>query len=129
MNDPSGIAGIPEQKGIGERFQAFLRENKEMSGTDLLKKLFQYGIKEKGFSADAFAMELAEGVIGDQYPTPDRMLRHTESIVHDYLMQEMCNTATHTESYGLFAVEGGTAAICYIFDSLMENGLLKKGIK
>jgi aspartate 4-decarboxylase len=29
--------------------------------------------------------------------------------------------------YDLFAVEGGTAAMCYVFDSLIENGLLKKG--
>ena len=30
-------------------------------------------------------------------------------------------------AYDLFATEGGTAAMCYIFDSLQENFLLNKG--
>ena len=29
----------------------------------------------------------------------------------------------------IFAVEGATAAMCYIFDSLMANELLRKGDK
>ncbi len=128
MQDQTGMAGIPIKQGIGERFEQFLKENKEMPGIDLLKKLYEHGVKEKGFIPDEFAMELAEGVIGDQYPVPDRMLHHTEMIVHDYLIQEMCNgNPPNNARYDLFAVEGGTAAICYIFDSLIENGLLKKG--
>ncbi len=122
------MAGIPQKEGIGKRFEEFLRNNRDMPGIKLLKQMFTWGVKEKGFSPDEFAMELAEGVIGDQYPTPDRMLKHTESIVHDYLIQEMCaGQAVRGGKFDLFAVEGGTAAICYIFDSLMQNGLLKRG--
>ncbi|MCC8152859.1 MAG: bifunctional aspartate transaminase/aspartate 4-decarboxylase [Tannerellaceae bacterium] len=127
MKDPSGMAGIPQKEGIGKRFEDFLKENEGMPGIDLLKRMFRWAIREKKFNKDEFAMELAEGIIGDQYPVPDRMLKHTESIVHDYLMQEMCNNQPTRNRFDLFAVEGGTAAICYIFDSLMENGLLKKG--
>lgn len=127
MDDVSGMAGIPQKEGIGKRFQQFLKENSGMPGITLLKQLFKMGVKEKGFSADEFAMELAEGVIDDQYPVPDRMLTHTERIVRDYLMQEMCGGKPTRTGFDLFAVEGGTAAICYIFDSLMENGLLRKG--
>jgi len=75
-------------------------------------------------------LEITEGIIGDQYPGPVRMLAKTEVIVHDYLVQEMCgNKLKHAGKYDIFAVEGGTAAMCYIFDSLVANGLLKKGDK
>lgn len=130
MNQPVGLAGIPQKKGIGKRFQEFLSKNKNAPGVELLKGLFEYGIEKHGFNDDEWAMELAEGIIGDQYPSPVRMLKHPEVIVHDYLIQEMCgNKPQRSGKYDLFAVEGGTAAMCYIFDSLVENCLLKKGDK
>lgn len=126
----SGIAGIPQIKGIAERFETFLSKNKEMPGIDLLKGIYQYGLEKHNFSADDWVFELAEGIIGDQYPSPVRILKHIEPIIHDYLIQEMCaGKALRSGKYDLFAVEGGTAAMCYIFDSLVENGLLKKGDK
>lgn len=128
MDKPEGMAGIPDVKGIGKRFDAFLKNNKDKPGIDLLKKVYEYGLNEHKYNADDWAHELAEGVVGDQYPSPVRMLSHCEPIVHDYLIQEMCGKNPHRKGrYDLFAVEGGTAAMCYIFDSLMENGLLKKG--
>ena len=124
---PGGLAGIPEKKGIAKRFEKFLSSNSKAPGIDLLKGVYKYGIKKHKFRADDWVHELAEGIIGDQYPVPDRMLVHPEVIVHDYLVQEMCNNEPPKGKYKLFAVEGGTAAMCYIFDSLMQNFLVKKG--
>ncbi len=130
MQHDSGIAGIPLKKDIAARFEHFLKDNEQMPGIHLLKELYKYGIMEHGFTADDWVHEMAEGIIGDQYPSPERMLKHTEIIVHDYLIQEMCNSKpAHKGKYDIFAVEGGTAAMCYIFNSLVENGLLKKGDK
>lgn len=130
MDKPSGIGGIPQKKGIAKRFEDFLKTNKLLPGIELLRQMYEYGIKKHNFKPDDWVHELAEGIIGDQYPSPVRMLKHTEIIVHDYLIQEMCgNKPTRNGRYDLFAVEGGTAAMCYIFDSLIENGLLKKGDK
>lgn len=128
MNKPSGIAGIPQKKDIAKRFEAFLEKNKNQAGTELLKGLYDYGIKKHGFDPDSWVFELAEGIVGDQYPSPVRMLKQTEKIVHDYIIQEMCgNHPVRSGKFDLFAVEGGTAAMCYIFDSLIENCLLRKG--
>ncbi|WP_036930299.1 aspartate 4-decarboxylase [Prevotella sp. 10(H)] len=128
MDNPSGISGIPQKAGIAKRFEDFLSQNKQLAGIDLLQKMYEYGIQKHNFDPDSWVFELAEGVIGDQYPSPVRMLKHAEIIVHDYLIQEMCgNKPVRNGKYDLFAVEGGTAAMCYLFDSLMENGLLKKG--
>jgi len=130
MDKSSGLSGIPQKEGIGKRFEAFLQKNGNEPGGELLKGMYEYGLKKHNFDPDSWAFELAEGIIGDQYPSPVRMLKHPEVIVHDYLIQEMCgNKPQRSGKYNLFAVEGGTAAMCYLFDSLVENRLLKRGDK
>jgi aspartate 4-decarboxylase len=121
------LGRMPEKPGSGERLRAFLDANRGAPGAKLLHESFEYGVKTLKLDPDTFAHELAEGIIGDMYPVPGRMLRCTERIVHQYLVQEMCQGKSPAGKFDLFAVEGGTAAMCYIFDSLMVNGLLKKG--
>ncbi|ADD43496.1 bifunctional aspartate transaminase/aspartate 4-decarboxylase [Stackebrandtia nassauensis] len=123
------LGGMPQKDGIAERFRAFLNSNADAPGADLLRDSLDYGVNRLGFDADAFVHELADAVIGDQYPVPDRMLTHFEKVVHAYLVQEMCAGQAPAADYDLFAVEGGTAAMCYIFDSCMTNKLLHKGDK
>ncbi|MFT3822625.1 MAG: aspartate 4-decarboxylase [Chitinophagaceae bacterium] len=128
MNEPAGLAGIVQNKeGIALRFEKWLEAKKNAPGTELLKKTYLYGVKKHGYDKDAFVREMIESVIGFNYPVPDRMLAHMEPIVHDYLIQEMCGGRSVRGKYDIFAVEGGTAAMCYIFDSLMQNYLLSKG--
>lgn len=122
-----GLAGMPAMAGIGKRFKAFLSKNADEPGASLLKRTFDYGVKDLGFDPDAFAHELADAIIGDQYPVPDRMLVHTERIVHEFLMSEMCDGKPPKGKFDIFAVEGGTAAMCYIFKALEANGILNKG--
>lgn len=139
----NGIAGIPSKTGSGARLLAFLEMHRNADGALLLLDTFKYLTRTHNIDADEVAHEWAEAVIGDQYPTPDRILRYTELLVRDYLAQEMggCNCGDDCQcksgkscdcdctghEYDLFAVEGGTAAMCYAFDSLYENRLLKKG--
>ena len=80
-----------------------------------------------GFDADEFVYELADGIIGDHYPGPDRICVHAERILREYLADELCQGEPPDGIWNLFAVEGGTAAICYIFDSLANNLLLRPG--
>jgi aspartate 4-decarboxylase len=84
-------------------------------------------VKKFGFEPDAFVHELVDSIIGDNYPVPDRMLVHNERIVHEYLMWAMCGEPIPSGKFDLFAVEGGTAAMCYIFKSLKSNRLLRSG--
>mgnify|MGYP000239427770 CR=1 FL=1 len=122
-----GIAGIPVEKGIAKRFEDFIQQHKALPGADLLKEAYHYFVDKKRVDPDSLIHEWAEAIIGDQYPVPDRMLKYAEMIVHDYLLQEMCDRQPVNFKYDLFATEGGTAAMCYIFDSLQENRLLAKG--
>lgn len=119
------LAGIPHKEGIYNRFLKFLEENKSFPAIELLEKIIDYGIKKKGFNHDDFLYELCDAIIGDNYPYPDRMLPHIESIVHDYLLKELCYLPP-SKKFKLFAVEGATAAMCYIFDSLIANELLQR---
>lgn len=124
---PEGIAGIPQKDGIAARFETFLKTNHSQPGAELLKGTYQYMLLEHAADPDTLVHEWAEGVVGDQYPVPDRILQFTEMIVQDYLAQEMCDRRPPKSKYDLFATEGGTAAMCYVFDSLQENFLLNKG--
>lgn len=128
-SDPIGISGSPSKRGCADRFTTFLDDNASEPGADLLKDTLAY-VVARGGDADEIANEWADGIIGDHYPTPDRILKYTELIVRDYLAQEMGGHADpDTPLFDLFAVEGGTAGMCYVFDSMQENKLVKKGDK
>lgn len=123
-----GVAGMPPKEGIGDSLKLFLKDNSARHGAHLLLKALDYAENTLGISADSLAYEWADGIIGDHYPTPVRMLVNSEKIVKAYLAQEMGDKAVGLgEEYDLFATEGGTAAMCYIFDSLQANHLLHKG--
>lgn len=128
VRDEAGlIAGMPGKAGIALRLAAFVDSNASAPGAAFLRDAAAFGVTTCGFDADAWVFELADSIIGDHYPEPARMQRHIERIVHDYLMKEMCDGRPPKGRFDLFAVEGGTAAMCYIFDSLMQNGLLRRG--
>jgi aspartate 4-decarboxylase len=55
------------------------------------------------------------------------MLVHNERIVHEYLMWAMCGEPRPSGTFDLYAVEGGTAAMCYLFKSLKAARLLNAG--
>ena len=84
-------------------------------------------LMEHAADPDELVHEWTESIVGDQYPMPDRILKYTEILVQDYLNQEMCNGQPPQGKFDLFATEGGTAGMCYVFDSLEENFLLHKG--
>ena len=98
-----------------------------MPGASFLKDMVPFAVKTFGFDADAFVFELVDSIIGDNYPVPDRMLVHNERVTHEYLMWAMCGDPRPAGKYDLYAVEGGTAAMCYIFKTLKANRLLKPG--
>ncbi|MBU3181052.1 aspartate 4-decarboxylase [Clostridium psychrophilum] len=123
------LAGMPQKLGIAKRFEKFIAENSNYPGALLLKNIIEYGIVTKGFNPDDWVHELADGIIGDNYPQPDRMLTHVEKVVHDYLIQELCYNDTPKGKFNIFAVEGATAGMCYIFDSLIANNILSIGDK
>ncbi|MDQ0189202.1 aspartate 4-decarboxylase [Alicyclobacillus cycloheptanicus] len=123
------IGGKPASAGIAGRFKDWADRRRSEDGVALLANVVDYGIQKHQFDPDLWVHELVDGIIGDNYPEPDRMLKYIEQIVHDYVVQELCQGEPDTGPFDLFAVEGATAAMCYIFDSLQENCLLNRGDK
>jgi aspartate 4-decarboxylase len=127
MEHPAGIGGMPRAQGIASRFEAWLAKHSDMPGASFLSEMVTFTVKKFGFEPDAFVHELVDSIIGDNYPVPDRMLVHNERIAHEYLMWAMCGDPRPAGNFDLYAVEGGTAAMCYIFKSLKANRLLRPG--
>jgi aspartate 4-decarboxylase len=127
MEHPAGLGGMPAAQGIANRMAAYLSKHKEMPGAAFLAAMVPFAVKLFGFEPDAFVHELVDSIIGDNYPVPDRMLVHNERITHEYLMWAMCGNPHPKGKFDLYAVEGGTAAMCYLFKSLKANRLLKQG--
>jgi aspartate 4-decarboxylase len=127
MEHPAGIGGMPQAGGIASRVEAWLAKHEDEPGAEFLRAMVPFAVRKFDFKPDAFVHELVDSIIGDNYPVPDRMLVHNERIVHEYLMWAMCGTPRPAGKFDLYAVEGGTAAMCYIFKSLKANRLLKPG--
>ena len=123
------LAGMPSRIGMAERFNKYAEDNQQIPGIQLLKNSIDYGINVKQFEPDTWIYELVDGIIGDNYPNPDRMLVRTEQVVHDFFIKELCGEDISNGPFDLFAVEGATAAMCYIFETLFKNHLLPKGSK
>jgi aspartate 4-decarboxylase len=120
------LGGMPAAPGIAARLDAFLADHHDADGAALLAGTVSYGVS-RGFEADAFVHELTDGIIGDRYPGPDRIAAHAEQILREYLADELLEGTPPPGDWDLFAVEGGTAAICYVFDSLAANLILQPG--
>ncbi|MCY0900734.1 MAG: aspartate 4-decarboxylase [Firmicutes bacterium] len=120
------LAGKPAELGCADRLRAFLQAQTPSEAVTLLQGTLALS-STLLFHDDAFVHELTDGIIGDNYPQPDRMLVHTEQVVHQYLVQELCAGECAGGGFELFATEGATAAMCYLFDSFTENFLLAAG--
>jgi aspartate 4-decarboxylase len=127
MTHAAGIGGMPQAGGIAGRLEAWLAKHADMPGAEFLSAMVPFAVRKFGFEPDAFVHELVDSIIGDNYPVPDRMLVHNERIVQEYLMWAMCGNPRPTGKFDLYAVEGGTAAMCYLFKSLKANRLLLPG--
>lgn len=126
---PEGVGGLPRAEGIEARFDSFVAQNRDKPGVLFLGRAVSYVRDQLGLSAQEFLLEMVAGVIGCNYPVPPRMLKLSEQIARHYIIKEMVGGNLPTGGVDLFAVEGGTAAMTYIFNTLRENKLIEPGDK
>jgi len=118
----------PEKKGMAEKFEEYLNKSDGGKATEFLKKAVKFAEKEFKLDPDDFVFEIADAALGDFYPSPSRIFPNTEKIVNAYLNQVLCpNKPPARGKFDLFATEGATAAMVYIFNSLKENKILHYG--
>ncbi|MGX5378076.1 bifunctional aspartate transaminase/aspartate 4-decarboxylase [Ligilactobacillus sp. LYQ135] len=122
------LVGYIEKKGIYKQLVKFI--DPEKSATDaFIKDILHYVENDLQLDLDDFVAEVTNGVIGNTYPTPNRILKNAEIILNKYLESTLYNGVKLANSTELFATEGGTAAIVYLFHSLAENHLINPGDK
>ena len=124
---PPGTAGFPSVKGIARRFSAFVEAHRGEPGIDFLDAATQFARDTIGFDEDALLHELTLGILGCTYPEPVRMLPHAEAILRRYLQREIAGRYTLDADIDLFAVEGASAGVTYLFNSLRLNRLIAPG--
>ena len=125
----SGFGGLPEHDGIVGRFEAYATHHREGDGIRFLRAAISYVKDQLGLDQDSFLYEMVGAFLGCTYPTPPRMLPHAEEIVKAYLTQEMFGPVPPKDDFSVFATEGGTAAMTYVFQSLHANGLIRPNDK
>ena len=121
------MAGHARRKGIGKRFDAAMDASDETDA--FLIEAVDYCVNELGMNKNDLLFELVNGIVGDYYPTPSRCLALTETILNDYLQSTLYDGADLKGQTQVFPTEGGSAAMCYVFQSLSHNRVLKPGDK
>ena len=126
---PEGVGGLPREDGMEGRFDAFLLAKRGTASVSFLGAAMSYVRDQLGLSANGFLHEMVTAILACEYPTPPRILPVTEGIVRQYLVQNVIGGKVPPGEIDLFAVEGGTAAITYVFNTMRENRLLAPGDK
>ncbi|MGJ7510824.1 bifunctional aspartate transaminase/aspartate 4-decarboxylase [Variovorax sp. GT1P44] len=121
------VGGFPQREGIEARFEIFVNRHRNVPGVRFIEAAVSYVRDQLGLSAGDFIYEMCEAILGCNYPVPDRMLRLSEIIVGHYIHREMIGTHPFVGKFDMYAVEGGTAAMTYLFNSMRENHLISPG--
>ncbi len=124
---PEGVGGFPARYDIEARLDSFVAARENVPGIKFLSAAVSYVRDQLGLPAGDFIYEMCEAILGCNYPVPGRMLRRSERIVGEYIRREMIGRYPFSGHFDMYAVEGGTAAMTYIFNSLKENHLIKQG--
>lgn len=122
------ISVSPSKDGVAKRFLEFVDAHKGDEGSEVLSHYYNYMTTTYKVDPDDFVFEMVDGILGDHYPTPPRVLKYTEMITRDYLRWAMGGKDDKT-AFDLFPTEGSTAGMCYAFQSLKQNHLLNRGDK
>ncbi len=115
------------KKGLAERLSAFTQGNQDQPGGRFLHAAVSYALSELSLDPDEAAFQFVDCVQGDFYPDPPRIYPLTEAVVNDYLARVVFSGKPPKGKFSLFATEGATAAMIYIFNSLKENRILNPG--
>ncbi|WP_319470221.1 bifunctional aspartate transaminase/aspartate 4-decarboxylase [uncultured Pseudodesulfovibrio sp.] len=117
------------QKGVAADFRKFIVGKRGQSGAAFLEQALEYATENLGMNPDDVVFQLTDGIQGDFYPDPPRIFPVTEAIVNRYLDRVVFSNNPPKGKFNLFATEGATAAMIYIFNSLKENKVLVPGDK
>lgn len=119
------ISELSEQQ-LATDFEDFLGY-RTSEGSKLLTAIWQTDEIYLGMPKVIWLKKILDYIIGDNYPNPVKNLPACAHPIKQYLTRELFSD--QKIPFDIFCVEGGTAGICYLFDTLRNNFLLEKGDK
>lgn len=129
-NEPARDIGYRRmQDGLAAEFATFIKVHRSQPGAMFLERAMEYATRDLGMDPDEVVFQMTDGVQGDFYPDPPRIFPVTEAIAMRYLDRVVFSGKPPAGRFGLFATEGATAAMIYLFNSLRENMVLNPGDK
>lgn len=127
MRIAPGLGGLPKKRGLAARLQSWIEPRIERPGCRLLQSMLEFARSNLQMDPDLLLGEWVDGVLGDHYPVPVRMLVHAERIVARHLACEVFRGEPAGDGFRYFAVEGASAGIAYLFHSLVASRVLSPG--
>ncbi|MDN3504302.1 MAG: bifunctional aspartate transaminase/aspartate 4-decarboxylase [Rhabdochlamydiaceae bacterium] len=124
------IAFYNIKKGIAKRLIEYLTKNREEKGAQFLMNAISFAENEFNLLPDELIAALGSAVLGNFYPVPPRILKEVELIANQFLRKILYqdnNCPVDQNDFELFATEGATMSMVYLFNSLKENKLLNSG--
>ena len=113
------------KENLYNKFLDYIQKQPQTQAVLFLKKAVDFAIREYKFDPDEFLYEFADGALGDFYPMPPRIFPHVEKITLKYLEEVLCpDKHLPKGGYSIFATEGATAAMIYIFNTLKYNKII-----
>ena len=128
--DYKEIGFYPDHTGIAKRLITYLTDQRDESGAQYLINAISYMENVFNIEPDELISSLGTAILGDYYPTPPRIHPIVERITNAYLRKILYQGAepkVKAQDTQLFATEGATMAMVYLFNSLKENFLINKG--
>ena len=124
----SGYGGLPENRGMMQRFDTWMHSHEDAKGMRFIQASLALVKDQLGLDPEAFLCEMVRASLGCRYPEPVTVLEQFEPVLAAYIRQELFG-GLHpvNDNFRLFATEGGTAAMSYLFLSLRANYLLNPG--
>jgi aspartate 4-decarboxylase len=126
LSDLKHLGIRPPKKGIAKKLVDFLNEHHSGEAAEFLRESINFAENEFNLRPDDFVYELGDAAQGSFYPSPPRIFPQAETIFNDYL-HKILGGKFRAKHFDLFATEGATMAMVYIFNTLKENRLLNPG--
>jgi aspartate 4-decarboxylase len=120
------LVAQPAKPGIAARLAEWSASRADQPGIAFLATVVEWATQQ-GWDADAFVWELVDAILGNHYVSPPAMLNYCSEIGKRYIGSIMGEGFPEPDAVDIFATEGGTAAMRYIFDTLFANRLLAPG--
>jgi len=105
----------------------WLARHADVPGAAWLDATLDWACAHLDLREDALAAGMLAAVLGGRYPEPPAILPWVETVCRAHLASVHAWPEAQAAGTRLFATEGASAGIVYLFDALAANGLLGAG--